>query len=126
MLKYDEKVKNLQKEGIPVTSKIIRKALCNVLRQHADVATEGETTSSVGSDRAPSEDNLDKEDLAKFMPNENGLPDPVPVQKPQNTLPPQAPKPEKIEAGSKNNSQSPIKRSMTRGVPRPKTNTQPL
>ena len=60
----------------------------------------------MGSDRAPSEDNLDKEDLAKFMPNENGIPDPVPIFKPQNILPPNAPlpKPEKIDGGSKNNS----------------------
>jgi len=56
-----------------------------VLRQHADIATEGETTSSVGSERAPSEDNLEKEDLAKFIPNENGSTDPIQTQ---TSLPP--------------------------------------
>lgn len=61
MKQYDEKLKTLQKEGVPISTKWVRKALCNVLRQHADVATEGETTSSVGSEKAPSEDNLDPE-----------------------------------------------------------------
>lgn len=49
----------------------MRKALCNVLRQHADVMSDNcETTSSAGSDKAPSEDNLEPEEIAEVIPIE--------------------------------------------------------
>ena len=41
-----------------------------MLRQHSDVVTDGETTSSVGSDNAPSEDNLQPEEIAEIIPIE--------------------------------------------------------
>jgi len=41
-----------------------------VLRQHSDVVTDGETTSSAGSDNAPSEDNLQPEEIAEIIPIE--------------------------------------------------------
>ena len=64
MKQYDEKLKQLQKEGVPISTKWIKKALANVLRQHADVITDGESTSDMGSDKAPSEDNLNPEQIA--------------------------------------------------------------
>ena len=39
-----------------------------MLRQHSDVVTDGETTSSAGSDNAPSEDNLQPEEIAEIVP----------------------------------------------------------
>ena len=41
-----------------------------MLRQHSDVVSDGETTSSVGSDNAPSEDNLQPEEIAEIIPIE--------------------------------------------------------
>lgn len=46
------------------------KALRKVLRQHADVFSEGDGNSSAGSDKAPSEDNLDPEEIAAVIPIE--------------------------------------------------------
>jgi len=46
------------------------KALRKVLRQHADVFTDGEANSSAGSDKAPSEDNLDPDEIAAVVPVE--------------------------------------------------------
>lgn len=39
-----------------------------MLRQHSDVQTDGESTSSAGSDNAPSEDNLKPEEIAEVVP----------------------------------------------------------
>ena len=48
----------MKENKVPINTMQIKKALLKVLRQHSDVQTDGETTSSVGSDNAPSEDNL--------------------------------------------------------------------
>ena len=48
----------MEQQGIAVSTQGIKKALLKVLRQHSDVVSDGETTSSAGSDNAPSEDNL--------------------------------------------------------------------
>ena len=48
----------------------IKKALLKVLRSHSDVQTDGESTSSAGSDNAPSEDNLKPEEIAEVVPIE--------------------------------------------------------
>ena len=40
------------------------------MRQTADVFSDNETASSQGSDRAPSEDNLDPEEIAAVIPVE--------------------------------------------------------
>jgi hypothetical protein len=42
--------------------------LAAVLRQTADIFTDGHSSSSVGSDHAPSEDNLDLEEIEKVIP----------------------------------------------------------
>ena len=54
--------------NIPINTKQIRKALLNVLRQHSDVVSDGENTSSAGSDQAPSDDNLQLEEMAEVVP----------------------------------------------------------
>lgn len=67
---YDEKLKGYKEENVPINTKQIMKALRKVLRQHADVFTDGEANSSAGSDKAPSEDNLDPEEIAAVVPVE--------------------------------------------------------
>lgn len=51
-----------------INTKQIRKSLIGVLKNHSDVVTDGETTSSAGSDNAPSEDNLQPEEIAEVVP----------------------------------------------------------
>lgn len=46
------------------------KGLRDVLRQHADVLSDGDANSSAGSDKAPSEDNLDPEEMSAVVPVE--------------------------------------------------------
>ena len=67
---YDEKLKGYREENVSINSKQIMKALRKVLRQHADVFTDGEANSSAGSDKAPSEDNLDPDEIAAVVPVE--------------------------------------------------------
>ena len=67
---YKEKIEQLESQGIAISTHGIKKALLKVLRQHSDVVTDGETTSSVGSDNAPSEDNLQPEEIAEIIPIE--------------------------------------------------------
>ena len=55
-------------QGVSINTAQIKKALLKVLRQHSDVQTDGETTSSAGSDNAPSEDNLKPEEIAEIVP----------------------------------------------------------
>lgn len=40
-----------------------------MLRTTHDVGTDGESSSSAGSDRAPSEDNLEPEEMQMVVPN---------------------------------------------------------
>jgi hypothetical protein len=42
--------------------------LAAVLRQTADIFTDGRASSSAGSDKAPSEDNLELEEIEKVLP----------------------------------------------------------
>lgn len=65
---YKEKMDNLKEKHNFVNTKQIRKALIYALRQHADVMTDGESTSSAGSDNAPSEDNMEPEEIAEVIP----------------------------------------------------------
>ena len=46
----------------------MKKALLKVLRQHQDVQTDGDNTSDAGSDNAPSEDNLQPEEISDIVP----------------------------------------------------------
>lgn len=68
---YKEKMEQMKEQGISINTAQIKKALLKVLRQHSDVQTDGETTSSVGSDNAPSEDNLKPEEIAEVVPIED-------------------------------------------------------
>jgi hypothetical protein len=67
---YEEKLNSVKKDGIPITTHLIKKALRKVLRQTAEVFSENENQSSQGSDKAPSEDNLDPEEIAAVIPIE--------------------------------------------------------
>ena len=67
---YDEKLKGYKEEGVQINTKQIMKALRKVLRQHADVFSDADANSSAGSDKAPSEDNLDPEEIAAVIPIE--------------------------------------------------------
>lgn len=60
-----EKVKMADKE---IQTKHVKKGLSAVLRQTADIFSDGNSSSSVGSDNAPSEDNLDIEEIDKVLP----------------------------------------------------------
>ena len=65
---YKEKMEQMKEQGIAINTAQIKKALLKVLRQHSDVQTDGESTSSAGSDNAPSEDNLKPEEIAEVVP----------------------------------------------------------
>ena len=65
---YKEKMDEMKAAGVAINTAQIRKALLRVLRQHSDVQTDGESTSSAGSDNAPSEDNLKPEEIAEVVP----------------------------------------------------------
>ena len=62
-----------------------------MLRQHSDVQTDGESTSSAGSDNAPSEDNLKPEEIAEIVPIMED-PEVVKVMKKKPVDKPDAPK----------------------------------
>ena len=61
-------MEQMKEAGVAINTAQIKKALLKVLRQHSDVQTDGETTSSAGSDNAPSEDNLKPEEIAEVVP----------------------------------------------------------
>lgn len=67
---YEEKLKSYKEEGIQINTKQIMKALREVLRQHADILSEGTCNSSGGSEKAPSDDNLDPDEIAAVIPIE--------------------------------------------------------
>lgn len=67
---YKAKMEQMEQQGIAISTAGIKKALLKVLRQHSDVVSDGETTSSAGSDNAPSEDNLQPEEIAEIIPIE--------------------------------------------------------
>ena len=66
---FTEKIRSLNLAQREITTKHIRKALLQVLRSTHDVATDGESSSSAGSDRAPSEDNLEPEEIQMVVPS---------------------------------------------------------
>lgn len=67
---YEEKLKSYRENGVQINTRHIMKAIRKVLRQHADVLSDGDGNSSAGSDKAPSEDNLDPEEIAAVIPIE--------------------------------------------------------
>lgn len=68
---YEQKICELQKDGRPVNSNQIMKALRKALRQTEEVFNDNDTQSSQGSEKAPSEDNLDPEEIATVLPIED-------------------------------------------------------
>lgn len=68
MSEYFERLDKVRQNNKEIQSKHIRKGLMAVLRQTADIFTEGHSSSSAGSDKAPSEDNLDLEEIEKVLP----------------------------------------------------------
>ena len=65
---YFDRLEKVQNSNKQVQSKHIKKGLAAVLRQTADIFTEGQSSGSAGSDKAPSEDNLDLEEIQKVLP----------------------------------------------------------
>lgn len=68
MVQFFDKIKQAQADKKDVTTKRIRKGLLQVLRTAHDVGNEGESSSSAGSDKAPSEDNLEPEEIQMVVP----------------------------------------------------------
>lgn len=68
MALYFERLDKVKQQGKEVQSKHIKKGLLAVLRQTADIFSDGNTTSSVGSEPVPSEDNLDIEQAQEVLP----------------------------------------------------------
>ena len=65
---YFERLDKVRTQNKDIQSKHIRKGLAAVLRQTADIFSDGHSSSSAGSDGAPSEDNLDVEEIEKVLP----------------------------------------------------------
>lgn len=68
MVHYFERLDKVRAANKEIQSKHLRKGLLAVLRQTADIFTDGHSSSSAGSDKAPSEDNLDLEEIEKVLP----------------------------------------------------------
>jgi len=68
MCHYFERLDKVRQNNKEIQSKHIKKGLQAVLRQTADIFTDGNSSSSAGSDKAPSEDNLDPEEIEKVLP----------------------------------------------------------
>ena len=68
MNQYFEKIEKIKKENKEINTKSIKKALAVVLRQSADIFSDVNSSSSCGSDKAPSEDNLDLDEIQKVLP----------------------------------------------------------
>ena len=67
---FEERLRGYKEDGVQINTKQIMKGLRDVLRQHADVLSDGDANSSAGSDKAPSEDNLDPEEMSAVVPVE--------------------------------------------------------
>ena len=65
---YYDRIKKVHDNSKEVQTKHIRKGMAAVLRQTADIFSDAESESSVGSDPVPSEDNLDIEEIEKVLP----------------------------------------------------------
>jgi hypothetical protein len=69
MCHYFERMEKVKTSGKDVQTKHVKKGLAAVLRQTNDIFTDGHSSSSAfGSDKAPSEDNLDLEEIEKILP----------------------------------------------------------
>ena len=68
MQHYFERLAKVREASKEVQSKHIKKGLAAVLRQTADIFNDHNSSSSAGSDGAPSEDNLDVEEIEKVLP----------------------------------------------------------
>lgn len=65
---YFDRLNKVKAEGKEVQSKHLKKGLLAVLRQTADIFTDGNQSSTDGSCQAPSDDNLDVEEIEKVLP----------------------------------------------------------
>lgn len=65
---YFERIKKVQANQKEIQSKHIRKGILAVLRQTAEIFTDGNQSSTDGSCQAPSDDNLDVEEIEKVLP----------------------------------------------------------
>lgn len=68
MKTFVEKISQYREKNPELKTKHLRKSLTYVLRQTQDIVMEGETTSSAGSDQAPSEDNMEIEEIQNLVP----------------------------------------------------------
>ena len=68
MKNFSDKIIELKSDKVEINSKHIKKALLQVLRYTQDLILDGETTSSAGSEQAPSEDNLEPEEIDAMVP----------------------------------------------------------
>lgn len=69
MKEYFERIDRVRQSGKEIQTKHIKKGLQAVFRETADVfISDGNFSSSVGSEQAPSEDNLDIEIIEKVVP----------------------------------------------------------
>ena len=68
MNQFFERIEKLKKENKEINTKHVKKALAVVLRQSADIFSDANSSSSCGSDKAPSEDNLDLDEIQKVLP----------------------------------------------------------
>jgi hypothetical protein len=68
MGQFFDKMRQAQADKKEITTKRMRKGLLQVLRTAYDVGKENETSSSAGSDKAPSEDNLEPEEIQMVVP----------------------------------------------------------
>eukprot|EP00347_Sterkiella_histriomuscorum_P004799 403359053 len=65
---FVEKIQLYREKNPEIKMKHLKKALSCVLRQTQDLMLDGETTSSAGSDQAPSEDNMEPEEIQNLVP----------------------------------------------------------
>lgn len=68
MVHYFDRINKVREAGKEIQSKHLKKGLAAVLRQTADIFSDHNSSSSAGSDHAPSEDNLDIEEIEKVLP----------------------------------------------------------
>lgn len=68
MVHYFERIDRVRAAQKDVQTKHIKKGMAAVLRQTNDIFSDICSTSSAGSDKAPSEDNLDIEEIEKILP----------------------------------------------------------
>jgi hypothetical protein len=65
---YFERLEKVKLAGKEIQTKHLKKGLAAVLMNMGDIFSDGSSDSSAGSDDAPSEDNLDIEEIEKVLP----------------------------------------------------------